>query len=110
MGYKKVCFNCRKSYNHPLKTEQIRSSKCPECGNEMEELSQLFQPPKQSDKKKWDVVKLLVDNGFKYHHIWEEEFKNVKGEIIRYQNYAKYPESLKDAEEFLEKYKNRIQP
>jgi|TARA_R110002020_G_C16272013_1_gene771180 DNA-directed RNA polymerase subunit RPC12/RpoP len=107
MGYKKVCLNCQKAYNRPFEIEKVRSSKCPECGNQMEELSHLFQPPKQTDKKKWDVVKFLVDNGFKYYHVWETVFKNSKGEITGYQNYAKYPESMKDAKEFVEKYKEQ---
>ena len=107
MGYKKVCLNCRKAYNRSFEVEKTSSSKCPECGKEREELSHLFQPPKQNDKKKWDVVKFLIENGFNYYHVWETVSKNAKGEITGYQNYAKYPESMKDAIEFVEKYREQ---
>jgi len=73
----------------------------------MEELSHLFQPPKQSDNKKWNIVRFLVDNGFKYNHVRESVFKNSDGEISERQNYTKYPESMKDAKEFIEKYKEQ---
>jgi hypothetical protein len=107
MGYKKVCLDCRKAFNRPIELEKVHISICPQCEKPMTELNHLFQPPKQTDKKKWDVVRFLVDNGFKYYHVWETVIKNSKGEITEYQNYAKYPESMKDAKEFVEKYKEQ---
>ena len=107
MGYKKVCLTCKKAFNRPINLEKIHISICPECGKPMEELYHLFQPPKQTDIKKWKVVKYLVDNGFRYYHVWETVIKNSKGEITGYQNYAKYPESMNDAKEFVTKYKDQ---
>jgi hypothetical protein len=107
MGYKSVCFDCRKAYNRPLEIEKIRSSNCPQCGNEMEELYHLFQPPKQKADKKWKVVKYLFDNGFRYYHIWQSIEKNEKGESVSFKNYAEYPEKMKDAIEFVKKYKDQ---
>jgi hypothetical protein len=107
MGYKKVCLDCRKAFNRPINTENIHISICPQCEKPMTELYHLFQPSKQSDLKKWNVVKFLVDNGFKYYHVWEQVFKNEKGEILGTANYAKYPQSMKDAKEFIELYKEQ---
>ena len=107
MGYKKVCLECRKAYNRPADLENAHTSICPQCEKPMIELYHLFQPPKQTDIKKWTVVKFLVDNGFRYYHIWEQTLKDESGKIYGYQNYAKYPESMKDAKEFVELYKEQ---
>lgn len=109
MGYKKVCLNCQKAYNRSFEIKQTRIHKCPECKKQMIELYHLFKPPKQSEKKKWDIVRYLVDNGFRYYHIWEQVFRNEKGEIYGTANYAEYPKSMKDAKEFVEKYKEQTQ-
>ncbi|MBU3012190.1 hypothetical protein KO506_12305 [Polaribacter vadi] len=107
MGYKKVCLDCRKAFNRPINMEKVHISICPQCKKPMTELYHLFQPPKQTDIKKWEVVNFLVENGFKYYHIWEQVFKNEKGEICGTANYAKYPQSMKDAKEFVELYKEQ---
>ncbi|AOR29123.1 hypothetical protein FORMB_20950 [Formosa sp. Hel1_33_131] len=73
----------------------------------MTELYHLFQPPKQTEKKKWEVVKYLVENGFRYYHVWETINRNSKGEITSYQNYTKYPDNMNDAKEFVEKYQDQ---
>ena len=37
-----------------------------------------------------------------------KQFSDIsKGEITGYQNYAKYPESMKDAKEFIIKYREQ---
>ena len=110
MGYKKVCLDCRKAYNRPANVEKPNISTCPQCGKQMTELYHLFQPPKQTDIKKWNVVKFLVENGFRYYHVWEKVFRNEKGEIYGTENYAKYPETMKDAKEFIELYKEQAVP
>ena len=59
MGYKKVCIDCRKAFNRPADLEKAHISICPQCEKPMTELYHLFQPPKQTDIKKWNVVKFL---------------------------------------------------
>lgn len=108
MGYKSVCFNCQKAFNRPLEIEKVRSSKCPQCEKKMVELYHLFQPPKQKDVKKWDVVRYLYKKGFRYYHVWETIEKNEKGEPFSFKNYANYPEKMTDAKEFVKKYKEQI--
>jgi hypothetical protein len=107
MGHKNVCFNCRKSYNQGTDWDNIRESKCPECGTLMKQVTHRFRPPKQSDVKKWNVAKFLMEQGFLYHHVWEKVFKNEKGEIYALANYAEYPQSMREAKEFVEKYKEQ---
>lgn len=108
MGYKKVCLDGRKSFNRLADLEKVHISKCPQCEKQMTELYHLFQPPKQTDIKKWDVVKFLVENGFRYYHIREiESIDKRTGKVTEYQNYAKYPESMKNAKEFVELYKEQ---
>jgi hypothetical protein len=51
-------------------------------------LNQRFRPPKKADKKGWQLV---------------EYFKTP------YDNYIPYPKNLRDAKEFVEKYKSHIQ-
>ncbi|MGB3778823.1 MAG: hypothetical protein WA960_10730 [Tunicatimonas sp.] len=87
--------------------EKIHISTCPQCGKQMTELYHLFEPPKQTDIKKWNVVKFLVEKGFRYYHVWEQASRNEKGEICGTVYYAKYPESMKDAKEFVELYKEQ---
>lgn len=107
MGYKKVCLDCRKACNRPNNTEKAHISTCPQCEKPMTELYHLFKPPKQTDIKKWNVVKFLIDNGFRYYHIWEQTLRDENGKVYGYQNYAKYPETMKDAREFVELYKEQ---
>jgi predicted amidophosphoribosyltransferase len=90
MGYKKVCLYCRKAFNRAINTGKVHISICPQCEKPMTELYHLFQPPKQTDVKKWNVVRYLLENGFKYYHVWEKVFKNEKGENYGTANYAKY--------------------
>jgi hypothetical protein len=107
MGYKKVCLNCRKAFNLSIDMEERHISVCPQCTKPMTAMYHLFQPPKQTDIKKWEVVKFLVKNGFTYFHVWETIFRNYKGEITSYRNYVKYPDTMKGAIEFVEKYQEQ---
>ena len=82
--------------------DNIKEGNCPECGQPMILMTHRFRPPKKEDEKKWLTVKFLVENGFKYQHIYEEiENKDKKIESSN----VKYPENLRDAKEFVTKYK-----
>ena len=98
MGTKHVCFNCRKSQNLGSNIENVRTSKCPQCGAEMKLMLHRFRPPKQTEQKKWDVVAFLVNEGFEYQHIYDEEMKNT---------FVPYPETMNEAKEFVNKYKSQ---
>jgi len=103
MGYKTVCFDCRKSFSEGTDFTKIREKKCPECGKTMICLSHRFRPPKKTDDKKRKVVEFLVENGFNYNHIQ----KSIQDRV--YTGLAVYSETMKDSEEFVEKYKAQAQ-
>ena len=105
MGDKSVCFDCKKTFNRKFESGLNREYKCPNCGNQMTLLPHRFRPPKTTDKSKWDTVKFLVDNGFYYQHIYEHLENNNR--INQPENYVEYPDNLRDAKEFVEKYKTQ---
>ena len=88
MGYKYICLDCRKAFNLGTDFNNTKVTNCPKCGVLM----------------KLMVVKHLAENGFIYQHVYEkiEIESNI---IVSYQNYTSYPETLKEAKDFVEKYK-----
>ena len=103
MGYKVVCLDCRKAFSQGTDFENFRESVCPDCGKKMVFLNQKFKPPKKTNKEKWETVTFLIEHGFYYQHIYEKiEMKN--GTIL-HQNHVAYPENLRDANDFVVKYK-----
>jgi predicted RNA-binding Zn-ribbon protein involved in translation (DUF1610 family) len=100
MGHKKVCLDCKISFNREFDSGSELTYPCPECGKSMTLLPHRFRPPKKTDENKWEVVKFLIDNGFYYQHISEPiTIDNTK--------YVEYPDNLREAEEFVMKYKNQ---
>ncbi len=99
MGYKLVCLSCKKAFN--LESDYLesakRSEKCPECGQMAVRYPHRFRPPKKSDDKRWEVVRFLYENGFVYEHITNADRSG----------YEKYPETIKEAREFVERLKIR---
>lgn len=106
MGHKSVCLNCKKSLNREFDSNSDRIYPCSECGKPMTLLPHRFKPPKKTEDKKWETVKFLIEHGFYYQHIYKKVETTENGNIV-YENYAKYPENLKDAKEFVEKYKEQ---
>jgi transposase-like protein len=98
MGHKKVCFTCRKSFNLGSDHENVKEPNCLECGVKMTLMPPRFRPPKKTEIKKWETAAFLIKNGFPYHHIFDYE---VSG------NYVPYPENIKEAKYFIEKYKEQ---
>jgi hypothetical protein len=96
MGHKSVCFNCRKAFNRNI-NNLPKLETCPECQNQVVSYPHLFKPPRKTDLKAWNVVRFLYENGFIYHHIREDD--------NRY--YAKYPDNLADAQQFVIKHKGQ---
>ncbi|GAA4437313.1 hypothetical protein GCM10023091_16340 [Ravibacter arvi] len=98
MGYKLVCLDCQKAFN--LESDFVerakQSEKCPECGQVAIRYLHRFRPPKKSDDKAWEVVRFLYENGFAYHrHITNADRSG----------YEKYPETMREAREFVERMK-----
>ena len=102
MGYKSVCLDCRKVFSQGTDFTKFKKDKvCPNCGKMMIFLNEKFRPPKINNGKEWEVVKFLIKNGYHYDHIWEY----VEQGTFRMVN-SPYPKTMKEAEEFIKKYKN----
>lgn len=99
MGYKKVCFNCRKAFSIPSDHTVNPSLTCPECGMQTIIFSHLFKPPKHDDLKKWKVIEFLKDHGFLYQHVYETYTPSILSGQLQ------YPETMKEAKAFVIKYK-----
>ena len=60
-----ACFSCRKSFAKEHLREGAR--KCPECAEPMTDMGAYFEPPRKLNKKRWDVMKVLADSGFRFN-------------------------------------------
>ena len=63
----------------------------------MTPINQKFKPPKKDDLKEWQIVNFLIKSGYTYDRIYID-FLAIK----------EYPNNLKEAEEFVEKYKSKF--
>ena len=63
MGFKKVCFTCRKAFNIPDIQAVATNLICSNCGEPAICLGHKFKPPKTDDLKAWNDVKNWVDKG-----------------------------------------------
>lgn len=106
MGHKKVCLECKVTFNRPFDSGSKLTYPCPKCGKEMKLLPHRFRPPKKNEDKKWETDKFLIDNGIYFQNIYENETKTVHG-VIKSENLVSYPENIRDAKEFVEKHKNQ---
>ncbi len=59
-----ACFDCRKSF---AKDESENPRKCPECAKKMIDMGAYFEPPRKLNKKRWEVMKILADYGYKFN-------------------------------------------
>jgi len=86
MGHKKLCLSCRLTLNRDFDDGSSGLKyPCPKCQKEMILLPHRFRPPKKSDEAKWKAVEFLIEQGFRYQHVFED-----------------VPENLRDAKVFLE--------
>jgi hypothetical protein len=61
-----ACFDCRKSFaKEPIKDGE-RPRICPDCRQSMIDMGKYFAAPKRLNKKRWEVMKVLADNGYKF--------------------------------------------
>lgn len=95
MGHKIVCLECRKAFSLGTDLSINKEIICSDCGKKAVLFPHRFRPPKKTDDKKWEVVYFLALNGFKYQHIHCENSKE----------FVNYPENLRDAKEFVKRYK-----
>lgn len=94
-----ACFDCRKSF---AKDESATPRKCPECAKEMIDMGPYFEPPRRLNKKRWEVMKILTDAGYKF---------NTKDSLIYIQNcilQAKNPRATDVLERIGEEKRKRL--
>jgi hypothetical protein len=103
MGHKLLCLDCKKSENLGTDLRNLVESNCTKCKKQMILMPHRFRPPKKADEKSWQVVRFLVENGFKYQHIYQEGSNELISKPTN--NYVSYPTNMRDAKEFIEKYK-----
>lgn len=59
-----ACFDCRKSF---AKEANETPRKCPECTGPMTDMGPYFEPPRKAAVKRWQVMKVLVDNDLRFN-------------------------------------------
>ncbi|MBE7177322.1 MAG: hypothetical protein INR69_13005 [Mucilaginibacter polytrichastri] len=106
MGHKKLCLDCKLSLNRDFDPGSGLKYPCPNCGKTMLLLPHRFRPPKKNDEKGWNLVQFLIENGFRYQHIFENGIE-LREHYNRKIKYVQYPDNIRDAKEFIEKYKSQ---
>lgn len=103
MGHKVVCLNCYRVENLGTDLTNLKIGYCLLCSKKMIFVNHNFRPPKKTEYKKWEVVKFLISEGFPFQHIYQEgksDYYKTSSD-----NYVKYPKTMQEAEEFINKYK-----
>jgi len=59
-----ACFECRKSF---AKEMSATPRKCPECAKPMIDMGAFFEPPRKLNKKRWEVMRILAEYGYKFN-------------------------------------------
>jgi len=59
-----ACFDCLKSF---AKEESEMPRKCPECAKPMIDMGAYFEPPRRLSEKRWAVMKVLADSGYRFN-------------------------------------------
>ena len=92
MGHKYVCLRCRKCFSAGTDFTKFQDKKrCPECSAPMVLLNERFKAPPKEDTAQWEIVRMVVDNGFNYQTLYDPD----SGKRIP------YPRTKTEAEEFI---------
>ena len=92
-----ACLECCKSFKRTLEkpSRDPETMVCPNCAGTAYNFGRHFKPPKAQDKKQWEKIRFLFTHGFRFQKI--RPVRNSAESIP-------YPETLKEAEEFVVKY------
>ena len=88
-----ACLVCRKSFKRccdEIKTLPEKLT-CPECGGDSFNCGRHFKAPKQADVRQWEKIKYLLEHGFRFQKIgvpYPETLKEAKEFVIKYRDYA----------------------
>ena len=61
-----ACFACRRAFKQSANAakEEVR---CPECAEPVHDMGLDFKPPRKTDAKQWEKVRILFQHGFAFH-------------------------------------------
>lgn len=76
-----ACFDCRKSF---AKETSETPRKCPECAKLMTDMGAFFEPPRKLNVKRWAVMKVLADYGYRFNT--KETFVFIQNRILQVKN------------------------
>ncbi len=62
-----ACFDCRKSFAKEPVGKEGTPRKCPECAKPMTDVGAYFEPPRKLNVKRWAVMKVLADSGYRFN-------------------------------------------
>ncbi len=95
-----ACLSCKTAHKRHVEgslSDYPLNMECPICKSTTFNLGRHFKAPKISDKDQWKKEAFLIENGFLFQKIRPEE---------NCQDSVSYPKTLKEAKEFVIKYKN----
>jgi hypothetical protein len=76
-----ACFDCRKSF---AKDASETPRKCPECAKPMIDMGAYFEPPRKLNKKRWEVMEILADYGYKFND--KDSLNYIQNRILQAKN------------------------
>ena len=79
-----ACFDCRKSFAKEPVVKDASARKCPECAKPMIDMGAYFEPPRKLSKKRWEVMKVLADYGYKFQSEGSKAY--IKSFILQAKN------------------------
>ncbi len=79
-----ACYDCRKSFAKEPVGRDGMPRKCPECAEPMIDMGAYFEPPRKLSKKRWEVMKVLADYGYKFQSEGSKAY--IKAHILQAKN------------------------
>lgn len=76
-----ACFDCRKSFS---KDASETARKCPECARAMTDMGAFFEPPRKLSVKRWEIMKILADAGYKFNS--KDAQRYIQSRILQVKN------------------------
>ena len=98
MGNKSVCLRCGIACSYGMDYDALIPRTCPRCNSAMIPVDYKFQAPKKGARKKWETIKYLMDNGFYFQRVYENNTGTPHKAAVP------YPRNLKEAKIFVETY------
>ena len=88
-----ACLTCRKSFRRTSAPE-VSELTCPHCGGRAVRLNRKFKAPPRDDLTQWEKVRLLVEHGFRFATVYDEDGYSVP-----------YPATLAEARAFVTRFR-----